>query len=282
MYAAPVPEGASEESVGSAFPRTLGQESIEASGTMPLTGDVDMSWLADASPEELQLVNAVAAEVAMKSGDPAVAVRAELSAASNAVGAQLERIPLPWFIKQPLMRILLRDVHHYLFNSDSTPRPGQTFRVRDEIRRRTLEKLHEGAGKSGPHIVVSHSMGTVVAYDCVKRVADAPRVDGFMTIGSPLGLDEIQDKLQKEGDGTGWSRDNGFPSERVGGKWVNVYDKFDPVVGFDPQFANDYQREGKRVVEDINEQNHGAWRHNISHYLRGAKLREQLAKLLEL
>jgi pimeloyl-ACP methyl ester carboxylesterase len=282
MYDAPVPEGASEESTGSAFPRTLSQESSDASGTMPLTGDVDMSWLADASPEEQKLVNALAAEVAMKSGDPALAVRAELSAASNAIGAQLERIPLPWFVKQPLMRILLRDVHHYLFNASSTPRPGQSYAVRDEIRRRMLEKLHEGAAQSGPHVVVSHSMGTVVAYDCIKRLPDAPRVDGFMTIGSPLGLDEVQDNLHPEGGNPGWSRANGFPSERVGGTWVNVYDRFDPVVGFDPQFANDFLRGGERVVDDVNEQNHGAWRHNISHYLRGPKLREKLAKLLEL
>ncbi|HXH90171.1 MAG TPA: hypothetical protein VNN25_01220, partial [Thermoanaerobaculia bacterium] len=155
MYAAPLPpEEASEESVGGgAAPLRL--ESAEMAGIMPLTGDVDMSWLANASPEELQLVNRIAAEVAVKSGDPAVAVRAELSAASVAVGAQLERIPLPWFVKQPLMRILLRDVHHYLFNAESTPRPKETFRVRDEIRRRMLAKLQEGAMKERPHVVVS-------------------------------------------------------------------------------------------------------------------------------
>ncbi|HEX9986594.1 MAG TPA: hypothetical protein VGF69_25280 [Thermoanaerobaculia bacterium] len=259
-----------------------GQESNEASGRMETEGDVDMSWLAGASAEEQKLVEAVAAEVAVKSGDPAAAMRVELSAVSPGAAAQLERIPLPWFVKQPLMRILLRDVHHYLFNVSSTPRPGTTFQVRDEIRGRMIAALKAGAEKPGPHVVLSHSMGTVVAYDCLKRVPEAPMVDALMTIGSPLGVDEVQDKLASENGGPGWTRQDGFPSEHVTGEWVNVYDKLDPVVGFDPQFANDFQRGGNRVVSDVNEQNFGTWRHNISNYLRGEKLRNRLAQLLEL
>ena len=81
--------------------------------------------------------------------------------------------------------------------------------VQDEIRARMLNALDEGAGEPGPHIVVSHGMGTVIAYDCLKRVARAPVVDGLMTIGSPLGLDEIQDKLARV------DALNGFPSEKV-------------------------------------------------------------------
>ena len=102
-------------------------------------------------------------------------------------------------------------------------------------------------------------------------------VDGFMTIGSPLGLDEVQDKLRPE-----WSRDNGFPHEKVRGRWVNVYDKLDPVAGFDPNFANDYRRGGQAKVEDINEQNYGSWRHAIDKYMRGPQLRQALRELLDL
>jgi hypothetical protein len=120
-------------------------------------------------------------------------------------------------------------------------------------------------------------MGTVIAYDCLKRVQDAPRVDGLMTIGSPLGLDEIQDKLHPE-----WTRDTGFPFEKVQGGWVNVYDKLDPVAGFDPNLGNDYRRDGKPAVDDLNEQNYGSWRHDISKYLRGQNLREKLRGLLKL
>lgn len=193
------------------------------------------------------------------------------------VAETLERIPLPGFLKVRLMKKLLRDVHHYLYNVDFSPRPGETFKVQDDIRARMIKALKEGAEKEGPHVVVSHSMGTVIAYDCLKRVADAPVVDGFITIGSPLGIDEVQDKLRPE-----WSRNNGYPFEKVRGRWVNVYDHLDPVAGFDPNFANDYRRDGSSKIEDINEQNFGSWRHDISKYMRGPKLRQALRELLDL
>ncbi len=175
------------------------------------------------------------------------------------------------------METLLRDVHHYLFNAESTPRPNETFRVQDVIRKRMVEALAEGAARPGPHVVVSHSMGTVIAYDCLKRVPECPRVDALMTVGSPLGLDEVQDKLEP-----GWSRDDGYPSDKVADGWTNVFDRLDPVAGFDPKIANDYRRGGDEVVVDVNEQNFGRWRHNISKYLGGEKLRKALARFLEL
>lgn len=187
--------------------------------------------------------------------------------------AVLERVPLPWFIKKPLMSLLLRDVHHYLFNTRHSPRAGESFAVQEEIRRRFLDAVTEGAQQDGPHVVVSHSMGTVIAYDCLKRVAQCPEVDAFVTIGSPLGLDEIQDKMAPE-----WTRGDGFPA-KVRGPWINVYDPLDPVAGFDPKFANDYQRGGERVVEDIEEPNWGKWRHSISKYLYGPMLRSRFREL---
>jgi pimeloyl-ACP methyl ester carboxylesterase len=206
-----------------------------------------------------------------------LAVEAAVEAVPAPARDQLERVPLPWPVKERLMKKLLRDVHHYLFNVEQSPRPGATYRVQDEIRGRMIRTLTEGAARPGPHIVVSHSMGTVIAYDCLKRVPDAPAVAGLMTIGSPLGLDEIQDKLKPE-----WSRAGGFPHERVRGGWVNVFDRLDPVAGFDPSLANDYRKSGEPVVDDVNEQNHGTWRHDIGKYLGGAQLRGKLRGLLGL
>ncbi len=97
-----------------------------------------------------------------------------------------------------------------------------------------------------------------------------------MTIGSPLGLDEIQDMFKPE-----WTRDNGFP-EKLKGEWINVYDTLDPVTGFDGNIANDYKQNGNEVIDVINEQNWGAWRHNITNYLSGPKFRTAMAKLLSL
>jgi hypothetical protein len=188
----------------------------------------------------------------------------------------LERVPLPWFLKKPIMNALLRDVHHYLFDVEFAP-PGKTpVRIQQTIRRRFVDKL--GAPTvTRPHVVVSHSMGTVIAYDCLKRVPACPLVDGLITLGSPLGLDEIQDQLRPE-----WSRDDGFPRARVGDGWSNLFDRLDPVCGFDPEFGNDFRDRGAEVVRDVAVSNDGAWRHSITKYLRQRAVTGELRRMLGL
>ena len=53
------------------------------------------------------------------------------------------------------MRVFLRDVHHYLYDTEFAPRPGESYRIRTEIRQRTLEALTEGARQPGPHVLVT-------------------------------------------------------------------------------------------------------------------------------
>jgi hypothetical protein len=117
-------------------------------------------------------------------------------------------------------------------------------------------------------------MGTIIAYDCLMHETDCPAIDGLMTVGSPLGLDEVQDFFPA------WTREDGFPSAKLRGRWVNIYDPLDPVVGLDPIFANDYRRNGQPAVEDIREDNWGTWRHSISKYLQGKRLRTNLTQML--
>jgi hypothetical protein len=262
MYPEPLAEGDQE---------SAGDEAVAEGKTPEAPLGLD-----EMDAEEVAWTASLAAKLAVPLAVEAVAA-AVVEAAPTPVKETLERIPLPWPIKERLMKKLLRDVHHYLFNVDYSPRLGVTFKVQDEIRGRMIRALQEGAKQPGPHVVVSHSMGTVIAYDCLKRVADAPVVAALMTLGSPLGLDEVQDKLRPE-----WSRDNGFPLEKVRGRWVNIYDRLDPVAGFDPNFANDYRRGGNTVVEDINEQNYGSWRHDLTKYFHGTQLRTKLRELLEL
>lgn len=120
-------------------------------------------------------------------------------------------------------------------------------------------------------------MGTAIAYDCLKRVANCAAVDGLITLGSPLGLDEIQDKLQP-----GWSRADGFPQEKVSGGWVNLFDRLDPVCGFDPMLANDFRKGGAAMVEDVAVQNGGAWRHSATKYLRQPSFYRALRRMLRI
>ena len=241
--------------------------------------EIDMGWQGELSGAEKKWAEEMAKKLHFDAdapeGDENFAPTQEEMEQLESV--DFERIPLPWWLKRRLMKILLRDVHHYLFNTEITTR-GITYKVQDEIRARFVEALEEGANTDGRHVVVSHSMGTVIAYDCLKRVDNCPPVDALMTVGSPLGLDEVQDKLKP-----GWSRRNGFPESKLRLlDWVNVFDKLDPVAGFDPNIRNDFKLDGRVKVEDINEQNYGRWRHNISKYLGGSELRNALRRQLDL
>lgn len=178
--------------------------------------------------------------------------------------ANLERIPLPWSVKKRFLEAYLRDVHHYLFNVENTPRANETYRVQDAIRGRFVDVLRQAPG-GGRHIVVSHSMGTVIAYDCLKNVTDCPNIDALITIGSPLGVDEVQDRLLP-----GWTRDDGYPAGAA--NWLNFSDRLDPVCGFDARIAGDFLVGGKLAVTDTMVRNSGAWRHSISEYLSRAEV----------
>ncbi len=224
-------------------------------------------WRAELSPGEAAFVRRLEQELRFEAGNsPDAAIRATAALA-------VERIPLPDFIKRPLEEQLLRDVHHYFFNVEFSPRPGATYRVRDELQRRFLEHVVAHADER-PHVIVCHSMGTFLTYDCVRNRAECPPIDGLITLGSPLGLDEVQDAVAPRGGHVD------FPEEKLKGPWINIYDPLDPVVGFDPRMANDYLRNGAEAVVDIRESNWGKWRHNIVKYLAGPRLRAELKRLL--
>ncbi len=188
-----------------------------------------------------------------------------------------EAIPLPWFIKRRAMKTLLKDVHHYLFNASFSPRPGETYQIQDDIRKLFVDQLKQDTrNNEGPHVVVSHSMGTVISYDCLKNVPDCPAVDAYMTVGCPLGISEVYDNFKPR-----YSANDAFPSNKVSGNWVNVYDRLDPVA-FDARISNDYRKNGNQVILDQRVHNKGVWRHSSYKYYGQQALCDHLKTLLTL
>jgi pimeloyl-ACP methyl ester carboxylesterase len=188
-----------------------------------------------------------------------------------------ERIPLPGFLKERVMARFVKEAYAYIFDKESSPTEGKKYKVRAELRERFISNLKKikAENPNQPIVVISHSMGTMIAYDCLKCVPDCPKVDWLYTIGSPLGIDEIQD-----GFVPAWTREDGYPHEKLTQGWINIYDPLDVVARLDPNLANDYQRSENAVVRDIAESNWGAWRHSISKYLQGKELRSTLRQAL--
>lgn len=172
-----------------------------------------------------------------------------------------ERIPIPWFLKKKLMRRFVKEAHDYLFNIDG---------LRDNIRGMVVDDLH-ALPEDARVVLVGHSQGSFIAYDALTCDPNCRTVDGLLTLGSPLGVDEIQDKLV-------WTRDDGFPG-KLRGDWVNVYDPYDAVARPDPKLAHDFRKSGQKVVIDVMEANWGRWRHSATKYVKGPLFRHHLRRL---
>lgn len=180
---------------------------------------------------------------------------------------------LPRPLKEAVIKRAAMEAFYFLFDKEYVrPADGVTFKVRSELRKRLIDDLKEAAKQAHKLILVTHSMGTLIAYDVLRNCKDCPPVEVLFTLGSPLGITEVQEQLRAER-----LQHVDFPPAL--GRWINVYDPLDPVCGVDPKM-NDYHPTAGRKVEDVRESNWGSWRHTITHYFAGRQFRTLLAQVL--
>jgi hypothetical protein len=182
-----------------------------------------------------------------------VTYRAEALAAGEAglAPSTLEIIPGPRVIRQAafraLVKVALKDVYAYFFGGKGRA-----------IRARLTEAL---AGLDGPVVVIGHSLGSVVAYDALREDGRPPLdIPLFMTLGSPLGVTEIQDVVKR-------------PLAVPGGvsQWLNACDARD-VVALDPTVRPEYSPADKCVdyIVTNDSDNH----HGIAPYLKAQPVQQ--------
>jgi pimeloyl-ACP methyl ester carboxylesterase len=182
---------------------------------------------------------------------------------------------LPRPVKEAVIRKAAMEAYYFLFDKEYVrPKDGKRFMVRRELRERLLRELGAAADKGEKIVLVSHSMGTMVAYDVLRNCPQCPGVDTLITLGSPLGITEVQDELVAAG-----ASKVEFPAAKLR-RWINIYDPLDPVCGADPKFANDFAPVDGKRVEDMKESNWGYWRHTITHYFAGTEFRKRMVEAL--
>lgn len=174
----------------------------------------DADLLAGLTPEgqrlALRLSLSIAAQAASQPAPPAAALLA-LPA------------PLRSLLLRQLLQRLIPDADAYFFTDRREP-----------IRQRLRQALD---AVDGPVVLVTHSLGTAIAYDVLSEARFAGRdVRLLVTLGSPLGYTEIQDVVHKP---------LRLPAPvRI---WANFADPFD-VVALDSTLADDF-RGGPRIVD---------------------------------
>lgn len=132
-------------------------------------------------------------------------------------------LPFPGFFRRPIAKLFLENFVHdtaaYFF------RP----KMREAIQKRLRDVLPTD-GK--PITLIAHSQGSVVAYEVLSSLARSSNVvvDTLVTIGSPLGIQEVQDFLQSG---------ESLQVPRCVRRWYNFADPLD-AVAFDKSLGDEY------------------------------------------
>jgi len=149
------------------------------------------------------------------------------------VGAKV--LPLPEGMRRWVTRLVselfLKDVRDFFFDAKQREVMEQSLR----------ERLDVGGG---PFIVIGHSQGSMIAYHVLRQLQKAQcDVRLFVTIGSPLGIQEVQDSLGKLGAG------KTLAVPECVDRWLNVAERLDPVA-LDADLSNDYAPNSRGVAVD--------------------------------
>ncbi|HVS00963.1 MAG TPA: alpha/beta hydrolase [Thermoanaerobaculia bacterium] len=200
-------------------------------------------------PQLREFMMDVLDEVLTRKGITDEEVQAEAEAITR--GGVIERGPLNWKWVQGVLSaidrhvpggsgasiaLFTKDVYQYLTN------PG----LRDVIEAGVRQAMTPGVES----VVVSHSLGTVVSYNLLRREGKALgwKVPLYVTVGSPLAISKIRKSLAP----------NKHPA--CVGKWFNAMDP-DDVVALYPlderHFPVDPAIENKKDVKNQTSNQHG-------------------------
>jgi hypothetical protein len=209
-----------------------------AAGETPPDGDANL--LAELTPRGQQLALSLSMSMAAQAVSRPPTAEESLAAI----------LPLPPSLRRILLRQLLQrlipDADAYFFTDRKEP-----------IRQRLRQALDAVAG---PVVVISHSLGTVIAYDVLSERSFAARtVPLLVTLGSPLGYTEIQDVV---------TRPLRIPAPVQ--LWANFADPLD-LVTLDTSLADEF--EGAPRVIDARVGNPSPNNHAACGYLGASRVR---------
>lgn len=178
---------------------------------------------------------------------------------------QKERGPANWEWVHKILQLLDRkipavgdgtlsrftlDVFLYLTKSE----------VREEI-----DGIVESVIPESDAVIVSHSLGTVVAYNVLRRKkVESPAFPLFVTMGSPLGINAIKSKLELP-----------VMHPQVVARWYNAYDERD-VVALNPLDQSHFPV-FPMILNNDQVRNNSENRHSITGYLNDGEVAKKIA-----
>ncbi|MDI6102663.1 hypothetical protein QLQ12_28995 [Actinoplanes sp. NEAU-A12] len=176
--------------------------------------------------------------------------------AAPPVTSPFEALPLPGPLRRAAFRELVKrtfkDVYAYFFGGH-----GEAMRrvVRDTL-----------TGLPGPVVVVGHSLGSILAYDVLREPALAGlNVPLLVTVGSPLGVTEVQDLV---------ARPLQVPAPVA--QWRNASD-FRDLVALDHTIRPEFDPQSR--CTDLSVANDSWNHHGIGEYLSAVAVRQPILQI---
>jgi hypothetical protein len=203
------------------------------------------------SAEEQEFTQAIVLEIAQRKGLSLDAIAAEANEPVVDRGVQnwkivlaalrlLDRVP---GVGQSSVELLTRDVWYYL--------------TKKGIRLKINAIVDDAIPREEPCVIVSHSLGTIVAYNLLMNRSKRDNIRAWITIGSPLGINAIYSRLPS---------DIGPRKAPEGvGRWFNARDSEDTVALY--EIPPSEYRGSPIVSNDSSVDNKSDNKHGIVDYL---------------
>ncbi len=146
-------------------------------------------------------------------------------------------------IPDPTVKASIKETEHYFFNLKECA---------DSVRELLKESLRQMFSAGDRVLLIGHSMGSIIAWDSLWELwhgeENPGRVDLFLSVGSPLGMQYVRDRLLGARAG---------PEHRYPGnirQWINIASIGD-LTALDRGVRNDYRdMEKLGMVDSIRDQ----------------------------
>ena len=239
-------------------------EGLRVFGTAPLEVDFEMVYWADTlypEPEDTTITNP---------DDPLYTQRPYIQAEDYTIKPYsktrkklldyLEKVMDQLFLNDDMSinfsRITDKFIHKYFKDLDAyySKFIADTSDANDNIRTIIRERLYKKLIKHRRKdiLLIAHSMGSIVAFDVLSQHSSDIKVDTLVTIGSPLGIPVVMNKIAIELAEAGSKLSSPQTPESLVRNWFNLSDLEDKIA-INYNLTDDYQpnSRGIRAVDYI-------------------------------